>query len=132
MLTAIPVLMYSEHLPIHSLPAAGANANIFEAIGRFAADLRSNTPNPASLDDVSSALDKMLTVEASVGARLNALDSQEELNAGFILEMKTVLSATEDLDYAEAISKFNLQTVSLQAAQQAFTQVKKLSLFNYL
>ena len=46
--------------------------------------------------------------------------------------MKTVLSATEDLDYAEAISKFNLQTVSLQAAQQTFTQVKKLSLFNYL
>ena len=74
----------------------------------------------------------MLTVEASVGARLNALDNQEELNADFVLNMKTVLSATEDLDYAEAISKFNLQTVSLQAAQQAFTQVKKLSLFNYL
>ena len=74
----------------------------------------------------------MLTVEASVGARLNALDNQEELNADFVLDMKTVLSATEDLDYAEAISKFNLQTVSLQAAQQAFTQVKKLSLFNYL
>jgi len=119
--------------PVNStLPAAGANANIFEAIGRFAADLRSNTPNSASLDDVASALDKMLTVEASVGARLNALDSQEGVNTDAILNMKTVLSATEDLDYAEAISKFNLQTVSLQAAQQAFTQVKKLSLFNYL
>jgi len=115
-----------------TLPAAGANTNIFEAIGRFAADLRSNTPNSASLDDVASALDKMLTVEASVGARLNALDSQEGVNTDAILNMKTVLSATEDLDYAEAISKFNLQTVSLQAAQQAFTQVKKLSLFNYL
>jgi flagellar hook-associated protein 3 FlgL len=118
--------------PANSLPAAGSNANIFEAIDRFAADLRSNAPIPASLDDVASALEKMLTVEASVGARLNALDNQEELNADFVLDMKTVLSSTEDLDYAEAISKFNLQTVSLQAAQQAFTQVKKLSLFNYL
>ena len=118
--------------PANSLSAAGSNVNIFEAIDRFAADLRSNTPNSASLDDISSALDKMLTVEASVGARLNALDNQEGHNADFILNMKTVLSATEDLDYAEAISKFNLQTVSLQAAQQAFTQVKKLSLFNYL
>lgn len=118
--------------PANSLPAAGANDNIFEAIARFAADLRSNTPAPASLDDVSSALDKMLTVEASVGVRLNALDNQESVNADAVLNMKTVLSATEDLDYAEAISKFNLQTVSLQAAQQAFTQVKKLSLFNYL
>jgi len=62
----------------------------------------------------------------------NALDNQEGINGDAILNMKTVLSATEDLDYAEAISKFNLQTVSLQAAQQAFTQVKKLSLFNYL
>lgn len=118
--------------PSNSLPAAGANGNIFEAIARFATDLRSNSPDPASLDDVSSALDKMLTVEASVGVRLNALDSQESVNADAVLNMKTVLSATEDLDYAEAISKYNLQTVSLQAAQQAFTQVKKLSLFNYL
>ena len=118
--------------PTNSLPAAGSSVNIFEAIDRFAADMKSNTPNSASLDDVSSALDKMLTAEASVGARLNALDNQEGLNADFVLNMKTVLSATEDLDYAEAISKFNQQTVSLQAAQQAFTQVKKLSLFNYL
>jgi flagellar hook-associated protein 3 FlgL len=118
--------------PANSLPAAGSNANIFEAIARFATDMKSNTPNSASLDDISSALDKMLTAEASVGARLHALDNQEGLNADFVLNMKTVLSATEDLDYAEAISKFNQQTVSLQAAQQAFTQVKKLSLFNYL
>ena len=118
--------------PTNSLPAAGSSVNIFEAIDRFAADMKSNTPNSASLDDISSALNKILTVEASVGARLNALDNQEEISADFVLNMKTVLSATEDLDYAEAISKFNQQTVSLQAAQQAFTQVKKLSLFNYL
>jgi flagellar hook-associated protein 3 FlgL len=46
--------------------------------------------------------------------------------------MKTVLSETEDLDYAEAISKFNLQSVSLQAAQQAYSRVQGLSLFNFL
>jgi flagellar hook-associated protein 3 FlgL len=119
-------------VPTNSLSAAGSNTNVFEAIDRFATDLRSNSPNSASLDDISSALDKMLTVEAANGVRLNALDNQEGVNADFVLNTKTVLSATEDLDYAEAISKFNQQTVSLQAAQQAFTQVKKLSLFNYL
>ena len=64
----------------------------------------------ASLDDISKALDKILTVQASVGTRLNVLDGQEGLNADFVLNMKTVMSATEDLDYAEAISKFNLQS----------------------
>jgi flagellar hook-associated protein 3 FlgL len=114
------------------VPAPGSITNIFEAIDKFATDLRSNTPNSASLDDISKALDKILTVQSSVGTRLNVLDNQEGVNADFVLNMKTVLSATEDLDYAEAISKFNLQAVSLQAAQQAFAQVKKLSLFNYL
>jgi flagellar hook-associated protein 3 FlgL len=115
-----------------TVPAPGSITNIFEAIDKFATDLRSNTPNSASLDDISKALDKILTVQSSVGTRLNVLDNQEGVNADFVLNMKTVLSATEDLDYAEAISKFNLQAVSLQAAQQAFAQVKKLSLFNYL
>ena len=118
--------------PTNSLSVAGSNTNIFEAIDRFSADLKSGAPNAASLDDFSSALDKTLTVQASLGARLNALDNQQSDNTDTVLNMKTVLSATEDLDYAEAISKFNLQTVSLQAAQQALTQVKKLSLFNYL
>jgi flagellar hook-associated protein 3 FlgL len=115
-----------------TVPAPGSITNIFEAIDKFAADLRANAPNSASLDDISKSLEKMLTVQSSVGTRLNALDNQEGHNTDFVLDMKTVLSATEDLDYAEAISRFNLQTVSLQAAQQAFTQVKKLSLFNYL
>jgi flagellar hook-associated protein 3 FlgL len=115
-----------------TVPASGSITNIFEAIDKFATDLRANAPDSASLDDISKSLEKILTVQSSVGTRLNALDNQEGHNTDFVLNMKTVLSATEDLDYAEAISRFNLQTVSLQAAQQAFTQVKKLSLFNYL
>jgi len=122
-------------IPTGPLPATvsapGSITNIFEAIDKFATDLKSNTPNSASLDDISNSLDKILTAQSSVGTRLNVLDNQEGLNTDFVLNMKTVLSATEDLDYAEAISRFNLQTVSLQAAQQAFAQVKKLSLFNY-
>jgi flagellar hook-associated protein 3 FlgL len=112
--------------------AAGSIANVFEAIDKFAADLRANTPNSASIDDISKSLDRMLLTRASVGTRLNVLDRQEQINLDSILNTKTVLSATEDLDYAEAISRFTQQTASLQAAQQTFTQVKKLSLFNYL
>jgi flagellar hook-associated protein 3 FlgL len=123
-------------IPTGALPATvqapGSITNIFEAIDKFAADLRANAPNPASLGDISKSLDKLLSTRSSVGARLNALDRQESINSDSVLNAKTVLSATEDLDYAEAMSKLNQQTVALQAAQQSFTQVKKLSLFNYL
>jgi flagellar hook-associated protein 3 FlgL len=114
------------------LPAPGSIANVFEAIDKFATDLRNNVPTKASLDDISKSLDKVVTVRASVGTRLNALDRQETINSDAILNTKTVLSNTEDLDYAEAITRLTQQTASLQAAQQTFTQVKKLSLFNYL
>lgn len=115
-----------------TVPAAGSINNIFEAVDKFAADLRANAPNSASLDDISKSLDKVVSVRSSVGIRLNALDKQEEMHTDAVLGMQDVLSATEDLDYAEAIGRFSQQTVSLQAAQQTFTQLKKLSLFNYL
>jgi flagellar hook-associated protein 3 FlgL len=115
-----------------TVPAPGSINNIFEAISKFATDLRANTPNSASLDDISKTMDRVLSVQASVGTRLNALDRQDSINEDSIVEMKTVLSATEDVDYAEAISRFSQQSLSLQAAQQTFSQVKKLSLFNYL
>lgn len=115
-----------------TVPAAGSIANVFEAIDKFATDLRANTPTKASIDDISNSLDKVVTVRASVGTRLNALDRQETINSDAILNTRSVLSDTEDLDYAEAITRLSQQSVSLQAAQQTFAQVKKLSLFNYL
>jgi flagellar hook-associated protein 3 FlgL len=115
-----------------TVPLPGSIANVFEAIDKFATDLRANAPTKASLDDISKSLDKIVTVRASVGTRLNVLDRQETINSDSILNTKSVLSNTEDLDYAEAITRLTQQTASVQAAQQTFAQVKKLSLFNYL
>ncbi len=84
------------------------------------------------LTDLDSALNSFLQARTSVGTRLNALDNQESQNEKFVLDTKTTLSETQDLDYAEAISRFQLQSTALQAGQQAFAQVNKLSLFNYL
>jgi len=115
-----------------TVPAPGSINNVFEAINKLSADLKANTSNMASLDDISKALDRISLADASVGARLNALDNQESINSAATLNLKTTLSATQDLDYAEAISRFTQQNTALQAAQQTYTQVKKLSLFNYL
>ena len=84
------------------------------------------------LDQIDVGLDKILEVRATVGARLNVLENQDEINQDLILSVQTIKSQTEDLDMAEAISRFNLQIVSLQAAQQAFLRVQGLSLFNQL
>lgn len=110
----------------------GGADSLFEIVRNFSDELKANDPQAATFAGLDEAMEKILTVRASIGARLNALDRQEEANEDLILNTQTVLSETEDLDYAEAISKFNLQTISLQAAQQTFTKVQNLSLFNYL
>jgi len=84
------------------------------------------------LDQIDTALSRILDVRSQLGARLNALDSQDETNQDFILSLKQTKSQIEDIDIAEAISRFNFQIVSLQAAQQAYMKVQNLSLFNLL
>jgi flagellar hook-associated protein 3 FlgL len=119
-------------IPANAVPTPGLAANVFEAVAKFAADMKAGTPNVNSLTDLANSLDKMLTAQSSVGARLNALDTQEGVNNDYVMSMNSTLSSIEDLDYASAISKFNLQQTTLQGAQQAFSKVQHLSLFNYL
>ena len=91
-----------------------------------------NTTANDVLSDLDTALNNFLRVRTSVGARMHALDGQQSQNEKFVLDMKSTLSDVQDLDYAEAISRFNVEQTALQAAQQAYSRVQKLSLFNYL
>jgi len=91
----------------------------------------SKTANDA-LDDIDAALDNFLKIRTTVGARMRALDDQESQNEKFVLDMTTTMSDVQDLDFAEAISRFNIEQTALEAAQQAFSRVQNLSLFNFL
>ena len=86
----------------------------------------------ASQGDLDLALEHVLTVRASVGARLNQIEAEQGTAAEFELYAKDSLSALEDLDYAEATGRLQLQLTILQASQQAFASVQGLSLFHYL
>jgi flagellar hook-associated protein 3 FlgL len=46
--------------------------------------------------------------------------------------MQSSLSEIEDIDLAEAVSRFEQDMLALQAAQQSFNMVQSLTLFNYL
>lgn len=84
------------------------------------------------LANLDQALDGISNQRASVGNRLGHIETIDELNQDFKLQLDTVLSDTQDLDYVEAISSFNQQLTSLQAAQQAYMKTSELSLFRYL
>ncbi|MDP3877116.1 MAG: flagellar hook-associated protein FlgL [Methylobacter sp.] len=120
-----------------SNPSTGGTRSIFNTMKAlsdwFNGDYVDNDPEVTDiLGDIDSALNSFLEARTGVGARLNALDNQELQNEKFVLDTKTTLSETQDLDYADAISQFHLQSTALQAAQQTFAKVNNLSLFNYL
>ncbi|NKN33169.1 flagellar hook-associated protein FlgL [Marichromatium bheemlicum] len=85
-----------------------------------------------ALVNIDAGLDRFSEVRSTVGTRLQTLETQTELNAERGLNLERALSDIQDLDYAEAISRFRLQEVVLQAAQQTYVQVNRLSLFDFL
>ncbi|EHQ52145.1 flagellar hook-associated protein 3 [Ectothiorhodospira sp. PHS-1] len=115
-----------------------SNTALFEEIGKLILTLEDPAAFQAAggvgdkLTELDQSLGRILDIQATLGARLNGVETQENLNAEQILQLETTLSQIRDLDYAEAISRFSLQQVSLQAAQQTYVQVQRLSLFDYL
>ncbi len=100
--------------------------------------LNSNTPEQlgyvidVALLNIEQAELQLDNTRAKIGARLNVIDSLENNNANIKFIAQSTLSRIEDLDYAEAISNLSQLTLTLQAAQQSFTRIQGLSLFNFL
>jgi flagellar hook-associated protein 3 FlgL len=87
-----------------------------------------NTAN----NNLSSALNNILTVRASIGARLNEVTSLATEGQNLNTQYTTTLSGLEDTNDAQAISQYSQLQTTLSAALQTFSQVSKLSLFSYL
>ena len=110
----------------------GGVDSMFSMLYDFATDLDANIPSGTTLTRLDSALDNVLNTRASIGARLNTVENQKNANESFSVLLQENRSNLEDLDYAEAVSRFEQQLLALQASQQTFVKIQGLSLFNYL
>lgn len=99
-----------------------------DANGRAALTNSLNT----ALDNLQSAHDNVLTVQASVGAHMKELDYLDSAGDDLDIQYAATLGDLQDLDMVKAISDFSMQQTTLQAAQMSFKTMSGLSLFNYL
>lgn len=117
--------------------------NVFRTVQDFITALGTNTSSAAgrstfqnqinaNLQNLDQALLHVSNVRSQVGARLAGIDQQQDNNADVALELKRSLSGIQDLDYATAISKLELQLTSLEAAQKAYARTQSFSLFDVL
>ncbi len=82
--------------------------------------------------NLSSALNNILTVRAANGARLNEVTAAQSTSTNLGIQYQTTLSQLQGVDYTQAISNLNQETLALQAAQKSFAQISNLSLFSYI
>ena len=112
--------------------AAGGTTDVGKVLYDLASNLEAGNADTNAITDIDTAFGRLLETPAKIGARLNAIDDQKAANDAFDLATAQVKSTLEDLDYAEAISRFNQQLAALQASQQAFVRIQDLSLFNFI
>ncbi len=84
------------------------------------------------LGQLSDSMNHLTSRRAQSGINLQVIDRQKNNHLDTALYLSSARSSIEDLDFAKAISTFEQSKIALQAAQQAFTQVQGLSLFNYI
>jgi len=119
-------------MKIKDASGATAHEDVFTTLYNLASDLEADAPNDASLDQLDNALEQIVGFQAEVGARMNAIDSQSDINQSFLLQLEQTRATIEDLDFAEAATRLSQQSVTLQAAQQAFVKVQNLNIFRFL
>lgn len=114
--------------------------NIAETLNDFIEALESDTISAGEfskrLSDtivgIDNAMDKISIESSSIGGRLNIADSIYASNLDMELANKKVQATIEDLDYAEATTRFAKQETALEAALATFPKVSSLSLFQYI
>jgi flagellar hook-associated protein 3 FlgL len=108
--------------------------SLFESLQDMTAAIR--TGDHAEMNRGIGELDKMMnrfTFNISeVGTDLHVASMQTEVVEETQLQLKSVLSNVEDLDYAEAVTRMQKQMMSLEAAQRSFAQISRLTLFDYV
>lgn len=84
------------------------------------------------LQQLDQTQEHMSGIRAQVGTRLSTLDSATDLREDQKVQLQSMTSDLQDLDYAQAITKMNQQLTGLQAAQASYARISQLSLFDYL
>ncbi len=85
-----------------------------------------------AMSNLSSTVDNVLNIRASVGNKLNELDALDIAGSDRDLQYSKSLSDLQDTDYASALSDLAKQQTIMEAAQKSFVSMTSLSLFKLI
>lgn len=120
--------------------APAGQASIFSTIGNLISALNSGTLTSAqvttqigtAVTQMDNALNNFDNVQASVGGRLNAITAAGNGAQSTQTQLQGTISTLSDTDYAAATTQLSTEELALQAAQESYASIARLSLFNYV
>jgi flagellar hook-associated protein 3 FlgL len=90
------------------------------------------TQTGTAMEQIDGAISNFNQVQASVGARINAVTAASSSAATVQTTMTASVSSLRDVDYTAATTQLSTEMVALQAAQESYASIANMSLFNYL
>jgi flagellar hook-associated protein 3 FlgL len=120
-----------------------ADTDVFTTLDNLMAAL--NTPSNSSTSStaltnalatastkINNMYNNVLAVQVAVGGRTSEVTATQTSMATTETQTASSLNDLTSIDMVSAISQYEMTQTALKGAQQAFTQVSQLSLFNYL
>lgn len=120
--------------------APAGKASVFSTVSNLITTLNSTSLTSAqiatqigrALQQMDGAINNFDNVQASVGARLNAVTAAQSSASSAQTTLQTSISQLADTNYAAATTQLSTEEVALQAAEQSFASIAGLSLFKYV
>lgn len=133
-------LLDGESAFTSQLARSGGSQNIFSVLDSAVAVLRdpASTPTMVSaqvvtaLNGLDSGIDAMQLKRTHVGEQLRAIEARELSLADGEVHLRGHLAELVDVDLVEALSNVSAQQSALDAAMKTYSQISKMSLFQYL
>jgi flagellar hook-associated protein 3 FlgL len=135
-------------LAVSGTPAAGDQFTIapagttsaFSALSNLITTLSSTGLNNgqlatqigAAVQQINNTITAFSNVSASVGSRINAITMAQSAAQTVQTQLQANISTLSSTDYAAAASQLSSEQLALQAAQESYAAIAKLSLFQYL
>jgi flagellar hook-associated protein 3 FlgL len=136
---AAPALLYDGFTI-----APSESKSVFKTIAQLVHTLETGTTQNAAatailandvgfaLSNLDQSTDSILRTRAGIGARMKEVESLGSVNEDLKLQYQQTLAQLQDLDYAKTITDLTRKQTDLQAAQQSFSRISGMSLFNYI
>jgi len=124
------ISIQSSVLPDELFGTAADDENLFRTLQSISANLTAGTSS--DLDKIDAGMERLMTAAAGNGARQNRIEAVENRLLDTNLQLKSMLSKVEDIDYAEAIIKLTSEESVYQASLAASSKIIQPSLMDFL